>query len=78
MPATYDQPPFFNHEYALPLVIEKETKWEVFSGWWFGKDKGYGPDPSIDSGAEIRVTLSGAGLSWSRVITLAEIVNART
>ncbi|MCU7905914.1 MAG: hypothetical protein KZQ76_08650 [Candidatus Thiodiazotropha sp. (ex Epidulcina cf. delphinae)] len=77
VPATYDQPLFFKHEYAVPLVIKNEGKSEIFSGWWFGKDKGYGPDPGIYPGTEIRVVLSGGGLSWSKTITLAELVNAR-
>lgn len=77
VPATYDQPVFFNHEYSVPVVIEKEDKREIFSGWWFGRNNGYGPDPSVESSAEIRITLSGAGLSWSRAFTLAEIVAAK-
>ena len=73
VPATYDQPLFNGQEYLVPLIIENNGEYEIFSGWWFGKDKGYGPSPKIDSSTKIKVTLSGAGLKWCKKFTINDL-----
>lgn len=73
VPGTFDQTLFRGNEYSVPIVIENNDYREVFSGWWFGKDIGYGPNPQLESGFQIKLTLHGAGLSWSRSYTEREI-----
>lgn len=73
VPATYDQPLFCGSEYAVPVIIERDGSHEIFSGWWFGKDSGYGPDPGVNKQDHIKLTLSGAGLSWAKEFTVDRV-----
>ena len=62
VPETYYQPLFLRQEYSVPILIKvnNQNNKEVFSGWWFGKGKGYGPDPTIEDSAKISLTLLGS------------------
>jgi hypothetical protein len=74
VPATYDQPIFNGNEYSVPLIIQNNGRYEIFSGWWFGRESGYGPkNIEIDSSTEIRVTLCGSGLVWTKEFTLNDL-----
>ncbi|MEW8332898.1 MAG: hypothetical protein AB2558_20465 [Candidatus Thiodiazotropha sp.] len=79
VPSTYDQPIFCGNEYNVPIVINDNSKYEIFSGWWFGKNKGYGPDPSLNSSTKITLTLTGgSGLLWSKEFTISELLILHT
>ena len=73
VPGTFDQPLFRGIKYSVPIVIENNANREVFSGWWFGKKIGYGPNPRLEKGFNLKLTLYGAGLSWTRSFTEKEI-----
>lgn len=73
VPGTFDQPLFKGIEYSVPIVIENNGNREVFSGWWFGKNIGYGPNPRLEKGFNTKLTLYGTGLSWTRSFTEKEI-----
>jgi hypothetical protein len=73
VPSTYDQPIFYGIKYSIPILINVNSKFEIFSGWWFSKSKGYGPDPSLDSSTKIRITLTGSGLLWSKEFTINDL-----
>ncbi len=55
-------------------IIESENRGskEVFSGWWFGKNKGYGPNPVVNNNTKISLTLVGNGLIWKKGIQFRE------
>jgi len=61
----------------VPIIIEPENRGskEVFSGWWFGKNKGYGPNPASNNNTKISLTLVGNGLIWKKEFNVSEIVN---
>ena len=77
VPSTYYQPLFCGKEYTIPIIIESHGKHDIFSGWWFGRKSGYGPDPAIEPTAQIRLTLTGAGLSWSKPFSLSQICGTK-
>jgi hypothetical protein len=77
VPATYYQPLFCSREYTVPIVFENNGKYEIFSGWWFGKNSGYGPDPAIGSTVQICLTLNGARLSLSKSFSVNQIIGTR-
>ena len=73
VPFTYNNLLFHGVEYAVPLVYEDGGSREVFSGWWFGKKRGYGPNPCLPRGFNLKLTMFGGGLSWSRTYSESEI-----
>ena len=76
VPATFYQPLFLRRRYLVPVMIEREGRREVFSGWWFGREMGYGPDPAISERDTVRLTLLGGGFEWTRDFRLDEILRA--
>lgn len=76
VPATFFQPLFLRRQYTVPILIEREGRVEVFSGWWFGRPVGYGPDPAVARGETIRLTLLGGGFEWSRDFTVDQVLRA--
>jgi hypothetical protein len=74
VPATYYQPLIPGRGYAVPILIEQDGGYEIYSGWWWGKNKGYGPDPKVTKGTVITITLTGNSLNWSRVLTVGDIL----
>ncbi len=77
VPQTFYQPIFSKREYYVPILIEPDNTGnkEVFSGWWFGKKKGYGPDPAIKDNAKVSLTLTGSNLCWKKEFNVSEIAN---
>lgn len=73
VPATFDQALFLGQEYHVPIIIGQGDKYEVFSGWWFGRDTGYGPDPKVSLTDSIQLTLWGGQLLWSEAFTLDQV-----
>jgi hypothetical protein len=76
VPATFYQPLFIGREYRVPIVIERDASLQVFSGWWFGWGRGYGPDPTLAMSAQIRLSLTGADLRWSAAFNLEDVVRS--
>ncbi len=76
VPATFYQPLFLGREYAVPIVIEHDGRQEIFSGWWFGREMGYGPDPRLPDSDRVRLTILGGGLRWSREFFVVDIGTA--
>jgi len=74
VPATFYQPLFQRRDYAVPILIERNGQLEVFSGWWFGRGRGYGPNPDLGGVEEIELAVICAGLHWSRQCRVAEIL----
>ncbi len=79
VPATFYQPLFLNKEYNVPIIhkenINSVEKFTVFSGWWFGREKGYGPDPSIKKCCRLKITLSGNNFEYSKEYKVKKIIN---
>jgi len=75
VPNTFYQPLFLGRPYRVPVLIQSNSAFEIFSGWWFGKDQGYGPDPIVSKSHLIRLTLTGGNFSWSKSLPVPEIVN---
>jgi len=77
VPATYYQPLFLNKEYAVPILYKKEngaTKFEIFSGWWFGRKEGYGPDARVTEDTKLTLILSGNNFEWREAISIKDIL----
>jgi len=73
VPSTFDQTLFNGEEYFVPVVIENGATRKVFSGWWFGHQLGYGPDPTLREGFSIDIVLIGTDIKWSRQFSEKEI-----
>lgn len=76
VPATFYQPLFTGKRYSVPILVQRDGRPEVFSGWWFGHDRGYGPDPATADPArtQVRLALTGARLTWSKSFIAGAIV----
>jgi len=57
VPQTFYQNTFCGKSYLLPILHEDENKKiTVFSGWWFGRDKGYDASvPELMDTSEIQI-----------------------
>lgn len=81
VPATFFLPLILNREYSIPiLVVGGDNRCAIFSGWWFGREFGYG-DPALENPDVTQITLTlsgGGGLNYSRTFSGAEILAART
>lgn len=81
VPITFYQPLFLQQEYKVPIVHQENNNGQqlsVFSGWWFGKKKGYGPDPSVSMDTELTLVLSGNNFQWSKKVKVSEITDERS
>jgi hypothetical protein len=80
VPATFYQPLFIDTEYSIPVIVaDLNGNCDIFSGWWFGRDRGYGPNPRLPSpqSEQIRLTLlGGGGLSYSKEFRVSDILKA--
>ena len=75
VPATFYQPLFLNKEYTIPIIHrDKNENLSIFSGWWFGRNAGYGPNPDITEGNKITLILSGNNLEWKKSFKVKDIV----
>ncbi|MEW5805173.1 MAG: hypothetical protein AB1721_00355 [Patescibacteria group bacterium] len=81
VPATFYQPLFLQQEYKVPIVHRENNygqQLSVFSGWWFGRNNGYDPNPSVDRDTELTLILSGNNFQWSKKVKVSEITNERS
>jgi len=79
VPQTFYQNTFCGKTYLLPILHEdKNNKVTVFSGWWFGKDKGYGASvPELINISEIQLEfLSQNANKKSKKYTISDIKNS--
>lgn len=75
VPTTYFQPMILHREYAVPIVFSSNQTYDIFSGWWYGKEVGHKTYVQVEPETELRLTLSGAGIArWTRDITVRELV----
>ncbi len=75
VPATFYQPLFLEKDYFVPIIHEDDEKQlSIFSGWWFGRKFGYGPDPKIDKKQKIVLTLSGNNFEWKKEFFIEDIL----
>lgn len=75
VPATYFQPLLLRREYAVPIIFSSQGNYDVFSGWWYGKEVGHKTYVEVTPETELRLTLSGAGVArWVKTLTVRELV----
>ena len=87
VPATFYLALFPGREYSVPIVADVTggpaggdpafAGLEIFSGWWYGSRMGFAPDPRLRSDEWVRLTLVGAGLSWTRCFNVQRIISGR-
>jgi hypothetical protein len=86
VPATFYQALFPGRAYSVPIVAFVRSGPEradppfhpgpeAFSGWWYGSHIGFAPNPQLRKDEWVRLTLTGAGLSWSRVFSVHRITS---
>lgn len=86
VPPTYYHALFPGRKYSVPIVVDIKAGpeggdppfegLEVFSGWWYGSRMGFPPDPRLRQSERLRLTLTGAGLSWSEDFSLDRVTAA--
>jgi hypothetical protein len=75
VPFTYYLPLFVDREYEIPIMFKgKNDRYEVFSGWWFGKNTGYGGDYTVKPDTEVTLSLIASNAFWTRSFKLKEII----
>ena len=74
VPSTFYQPLFLGRPYSVPVLIKAKDSYDVFSGWWFGKDCGYGPNPWVGRCDNLSLTLVGGKFSWTKSVTVDKII----
>lgn len=77
VPSTYYQPLFLKKEYSVPLLYSKQKdsqEFEIFSGWWFGRKEGYGPNIKVNKDTQMTLILSGSNFEWKETIKIDDIL----
>jgi hypothetical protein len=74
VPSTYYLPLFLKRPYSIPILNKADGSYEVFSGWWFGRNNGYGPNPRLSMSDNLTLTLTGGNFTWSKIVSVDTIV----
>jgi hypothetical protein len=75
VPATFYQTLFIEKEYQVPILHEDNGNLSIFSGWWFGRNNGYGDDPTINEEDKITLILSGNNFQWRKTFKISKIID---
>ncbi len=70
---------YSGREYLVPIIHKSEEgKLTIFSGWWFGKDKGYGASvPEIDGNWQLQFEFVSQNVNKkSKKYFVSEIIRA--
>lgn len=75
VPSTYYNNLFAGNTYLVPVMHKDKAGLSIFSGWWFGRDLGYGPDPTLrNNNADIKLELISANAEWYKTLTVKDLV----
>jgi hypothetical protein len=74
VPSGYYQPLLPHRLYKVPIVFEGPNgEFEVFSGFWFGRDEGYLKYRALERETVLTLLLAGTGLLWEKATTPEEL-----
>lgn len=74
VPNTFYLPLTVEREYEIPIIVRKSNNYEVFSGWWFGKGRGYGPDPTVTENDKIIIRFYGETKIFQKTYKVKDII----
>jgi len=75
VPQSFFLPLMLKQYYTVPILHEDDKSLTVFSGWWFGRKMGYGPNPRINKKAQLTLIIKGNNLEWRKKIKVEDIIS---